>query len=128
MKPIIAKTDYDTLKSALSYLGTDHKTKEIPQLVEELERGKIVNENEIEPNIIRINSYFEAVEEKTAQVFKFTLTLPSYANFKEKKLSVLSPLGIALIGFKEGMTVDCTLPIGNKKLKITRVINEKKAA
>lgn len=122
MQPVITKTDYNTLKSTILQLPPVYKTKEVRQLIEELEKGSIIKDNEITSDVIQLNSYFEAVEENSKQVLKFFLTLPTHANLKEKKISVLSPLGIALIGFKEGMTVDCVLPAGNKKLKIIKVV------
>jgi len=51
------------------------------------------------------------------------LTLPKYANLEEKKLSVLSPLGVALIGFQQGMEIEWHLPAGLKKFKILAVQN-----
>lgn len=123
MKPIITNTDYNTLKSTMLHLSPTHKTKEVVQLMEELTRVTIVKDKEITPDVIRIDSYFEVAEENGKHAFKFTLTLPGNADIKEKRISVLSPLGIALIGFKEGMTIDCSLPVGNKKFKILKVVN-----
>ena len=123
MKPIISKSDYETIKLALLQMSTLHKAPELRKLVEELDSGSIVNDNELSSDLIRINSYFEAQEEKSNKTLKYILTLPGQANITEMKISVLSPLGIALIGFKEGMTIDCALPVGNKKLKIIKVLN-----
>lgn len=123
MKPIITKTDYDTLKKTIMFLPPTQKTKEVQLLFEELQAGDLINDSDIKPDVIRLNSYFEVEDEKTKRVFCYTITLPNDANLQEKKISVLSPLGIALIGFSEGMLVDCTLPAGNKKLKIVKVKN-----
>jgi len=99
------------------------KTKEVQLLFEELQSGDLISDSEIKPDVIRLNSYFEVEDEKTKKVLGYTITLPNDANLQEKKISVLSPLGIALIGFSEGMLVDCALPAGNKKLKILKVEN-----
>lgn len=123
MKPIISKSDYETIKSALLQMSTLHKAPELRRLLEGLDSGSIVNENKLSSDVIRINSYFEAQEEKSSKILKYILTLPAQANVTERKISVLSPLGIALIGFKEGMTIECALPVGNKKLKIIKVLN-----
>ena len=127
MKPVITNSDYNILKTAMLHLPPAHKTKEVPQLIEELRRGSIVNDDEITADVIRLNSYFEAEDLNTQKIMKFMLTLPANANFQEHKISVLSPLGIALIGFKEGMTIDCALPAGNKKMRILKVKNPIKA-
>jgi regulator of nucleoside diphosphate kinase len=51
------------------------------------------------------------------------LTVPKLANLEEKKLSIFTPLGAALIGFKQGSVIDWELPGGRKKLEIIKVIN-----
>lgn len=123
MKPIITRTDYDTLRNTIMFLPPMQKTKEVQLLFEELQAGDLVNDSEIRPDVIRLNSYFEVEDERTKKVLGYTITLPNDANLQEKKISVLSALGIALIGFSEGMLVDCALPAGNKKLKILKVEN-----
>ena len=123
MKPIITRTDYDTLRNTIMFLPPMQKTKEVQLLFEELQSGDLISDSEIKPDVIRLNSYFEVEDEKTKKVLGYTITLPNDANLQEKKISVLSPLGIALIGFSEGMLVDCALPAGSKKLKIVKVKN-----
>lgn len=124
MKPILTKTDYSTLKTITSQIKPIHYSKEVKLLLEELTRVEVVKDSEIENDILRINSYFEAIEEGTRKSLNFKLTLPSEADFKERKISVLSPLGIALIGFKEGMVVECKLPSGTKKIHLLKVKNK----
>ena len=47
MKPIISKSDYETIKLALLQMSTLHKAPELRKLVEELDSGSIVNDNEL---------------------------------------------------------------------------------
>ncbi|HYG15846.1 MAG TPA: GreA/GreB family elongation factor, partial [Bacteroidia bacterium] len=115
MKPIITVTDNNTLRSLLTAIPKHEKTKETGQLVTELERAEVIPDEEIDDDVIRINSYFELEDVQTGQMIKLTLTLPRLADFKQKKISVLSPLGVALIGFKQGMVIDWVLPGGLKK-------------
>ncbi|MCA0428081.1 MAG: GreA/GreB family elongation factor [Bacteroidetes bacterium] len=124
MKPILTKSDYSNLKTITSQIKPIHYSKEVKLLLEELTRVEVVKDSEIGHDILRINSYFEAIEEGTRKSLNFKLTLPFEADFKEKKISVLSPLGIALIGFKEGMTVECKLPSGTKKIHLIKVKNK----
>ncbi|MBX3163561.1 MAG: GreA/GreB family elongation factor [Bacteroidetes bacterium] len=127
MKSIITETDYNALKSGMLNLPPAHKTKEMLQQVESLlTRLTVVKDSKITPDVIGINSCFEAKEENAKQNLKFTLTLPSEANLQERKISVLSPLGMAVMGFKENMTINFSGPAGNKRLKILKVVNPSK--
>lgn len=123
MKPIITETDAKTLKNLIENLPYNFRTKDIGLLLEEINRGEIVKDNEIPDDVIRLHSYFEVKESNGNQVMKFTLTLPKEANIQEKKVSVLSPMGVALIGFKEGAEIEWELPGGKKKITILKVEN-----
>ena len=121
MKPILTKSDYNTLKELIVNIPSHLISKEIAMLAREIEKAKLVPESKIEAQVIRINSYFEVQDLASGQVLKFQLTLPKYGDLAQKKLSVFSPLGVALIGFQEGMEIAWTLPGGLKKLKILKV-------
>tara|TARA_R110002020_G_scaffold469211_4_gene694027 strand:- start:383 stop:769 length:387 start_codon:yes stop_codon:yes gene_type:complete len=123
MKPILTKTDYSIIKELIVNTPSHLITKEISLLAKEIEKAKIVADSKIEPQVIRINSHFEVEDVASGQLLKFQLTLPKTANLAEKRLSILSPLGVAMIGFQEGMEIEWPLPKGLKKLKILRVQN-----
>ncbi len=124
MKPVISYTDYNILKSLVTNYPAHLKTKEIGQLMDELASADIVDDSQMNDDIIRLNSYFEAEDVHTKRLFKLTITLPEQANLKEHKISVFSPLGIALLGFKKGMTIEWSLPGGRKTIKIVEVVNQ----
>jgi regulator of nucleoside diphosphate kinase len=49
--------------------------------------------------------------------------LPQQADIKKKKISVLAPIGTALIGFRKGRKVSWNVPAGKKDFKIMEVTN-----
>ena len=83
--------------------------------------AEIVNENEVDSKTIQLNTLFEVEDIATKKTWNLILTLPNEVNIKECKVSVFSPFGVALIGFSEGMIIECKLPSGSKKLKILKV-------
>ncbi|REG90343.1 GreA/GreB family elongation factor [Algoriphagus antarcticus] len=123
MKPILTKSDYNTIKDLIVNTPSHLITKEISLLAKEIEKAKKVPEEKIDATVIRINSHFEVQDVASGQLLKFQMTLPKYSNLAEKKLSILTPLGVALIGCQEGMQIEYVLPGGLKKLKILSVKN-----
>jgi regulator of nucleoside diphosphate kinase len=121
MKPIISKKDYNVLQSIITGHQTNLSTKETNGLKAELEKAEIVNENEVDSKTIQLNTLFEVEDIATKKTWNLILTLPNEVNIKESKVSVFSPFGVALIGFSEGMIIECKLPSGSKKLKILKV-------
>ena len=125
MKPIptFTSSDHKLLKKITKTNLSATSAREIKLLMEELERGNIVEDNAIENDVIRINSEVTIEDMSTQKQMKFQIVLPSQANIKESKYSVLVPLSVAIIGFKVNDQVDWELPAGNKTLKVIAVNN-----
>jgi regulator of nucleoside diphosphate kinase len=51
------------------------------------------------------------------------VVIPEQANIKEKKISVMAPIGTALLGFRQGEQVAWDVPSGRKTFTIMQVIN-----
>jgi len=125
MKPIptFTSSDHKLLKKIAKSNLSATSAKEINLLTQELDRGNIVEDNAIENDIIRINSEVIIEDMSTQKQMKFQIVLPSQANIKESKYSVLVPLSVAIIGFKVNDQVDWELPAGKKTLKVIAVNN-----
>jgi regulator of nucleoside diphosphate kinase len=124
MRPIISNTDYKTIYSLIQDMPVAKRTKEMGLLQKELDSALKVADEKLGENIIRLNSYFEVLDQSTGKTLQLKLVLPKLADLSQQKISILSPLGVALIGFSEGMIVEWMLPGGLKKLQILKVVNE----
>lgn len=123
MIPVLTKTDYNTIKYILEEVQRSSFSKDLELLSGELAKAHIVLDDEIEKDIIRLNSTVEVEDTISKKVMKFKITLPKEADFALQKVSVLAPIGVALIGFRKGMTITWTLPGGNKTINILKVTN-----
>lgn len=125
MNPIIAQSQLDTLNSLLAEQPFGQNLRETMQLRQELERAQIVKDDEITDDIIQIGSRCTIEEMKSKHRMELTLTSPKDADVKQKKHSVLSPLGVAIIGFKEGLEFEWQMPGGLRKFKVVSVSKDK---
>lgn len=121
--PTFCKTDYQFLRELISKSKNSTNAKEANQLSQELDRAVISKESELDNSIVRINSYVTIEDVKAKKQMKIQIVLPSYADLKQSKISILAPLSVAIIGFKENDEVDWELPAGIKTLKIIAVNN-----
>lgn len=121
--PIFSKTDYALLRELILKSKNSTNAKEAGQLSHELDRAIISKENSLEDSVIRINSYVTVEDVNAKKQMKIQIVLPSMSDVKEGKISVLAPLSVAIIGFKENDIVDWELPAGIKTLKIVTVSN-----
>lgn len=125
MKPIPTFTvaEYQLLRNLAKKSITSSNAKDMTLLNGELDRAIIIKDGVIEKDIIRINSFVTVEDISAKRQMKFQIVLPSLANVKENKVSILAPLSIAIIGFKEKDQVEWELPAGTKTLKIIAVEN-----
>lgn len=121
MIPIIKKTDFHAIINLVENLAPTQKTKELGVLQSELRRAKTVADHTISDKVIQLGTYFEIRELSSGAKLSYHLVLPKYADLANKKISVLSPLGVALIGFQEGATFEWEMPGGRKKFVIEKV-------
>ena len=77
------------------------------QLASELDRARVVDDRRISADVVRMGSRLrfttDAGEDRTV-----TLVFPGDANIAEGKISVLTPIGAALIGLSAGQSIDWT--------------------
>ncbi|WP_228693584.1 GreA/GreB family elongation factor [Lunatimonas sp.] len=121
MTPILKKSDYETIKALIEGIHPTQRTKEVGTLQSELRRAKIVEDDKISQNVIQLGSYFEVREITSKRQLCLTLTLPGEANLQEQRVSILSPLGVALIGFQKGKEFEWQLPAGKRTFIIEKV-------
>ncbi|GAA6765313.1 nucleoside diphosphate kinase regulator [Flavobacterium sp. CGRL1] len=121
--PTFSKTDYQFLRELILKSKNSTNTKEANQLSQELDRAVISKESDLGNTVIRINSLVTIEDVKANKQMKIQIVLPSSADVKQSKISILAPLSVAIIGFKENDEVDWELPAGIKTLKIVAVDN-----
>lgn len=98
----IADKDYDRLLPIIK----NHP------LAEELERAIVVPKENIATQIVRLNSKVTYLDESDGLIREIELVLPDEADVDKRKISVLAPVGSALLGLREGETIEWTFPSG----------------
>ncbi len=117
---VITEEDYNLLKPLVS--GAAAEGSEMT-LAYELNRATVVKKDEFPPDTIKLNSKVSVLDLETQKVREFIIVMPAQADIKQNKISVLTPMGAALIGFRKSDEVMWKLPAGMKKLRILEVNN-----
>jgi regulator of nucleoside diphosphate kinase len=90
-------------------------------LREELERAVILPPEVVPGPVARIGSLFTVRDLDTDERDTFTLVWPEQANVDEGRLSVLTPLGTAVIGYAQGDEILWNMPGGRRRLLLEAV-------
>ncbi len=120
---ILSRQDYDLITSLIKNSPTDFSQYSLKKLSTELRSAKVVDGESLPVDVIRVNSEVEIFDEKEKKTMTFKLVPPSVSNLKENKLSIIAPLGSALIGYRKGDLIEWEVPAGKKVFKIKEVRN-----
>lgn len=94
-------------------------------LLEELNRSFIVPDGTCAANVVRMGSRVVYREDSTARVRRVTLMYPHQANIEENRISILTPIGAALIGLSIAQTIEWPAPDGRTdEITVLAVANE----
>jgi regulator of nucleoside diphosphate kinase len=123
---ILRNDDYKIIQSYLKAGPHKHSfdRKNAEELKLELKKAKLVSPDKFPEDAVRLNSKVKIKEERNDKVLEFTLVTPDKANIKERKISLMAPIGTALIGFRRGQKVKWQVPSGKKTFTIIEVSNQ----
>lgn len=72
------------------------------RLLEELGRARIVKSNKMPGDVVSIGSTVTYLDEATGLSKTVTLVYPEHADIMHQRVSVMTPIGVALLGLSEG--------------------------
>ena len=126
----ITKFDMDRLLELIEgvRLTPKYSKLNLDLLEQELYSGILVDPINVPKDVITMNSTVSVTDTESGEKMTYTLVFPSAANISENKLSILGPLGMALIGYRKGDTIKWLVPSGIRKLKVTEIIYQPEAA
>jgi regulator of nucleoside diphosphate kinase len=96
-------------------------------LKDEIERAAIVEMEQLPADVVTLDSRVQVRDVETNLRTTYQLVLPSQADLASGRVSVLAPLGTALLGFREGDEVEWTMPGGLRRLRIESVTQAEKS-
>lgn len=117
---VITEEDYQLLKA---YISDDIPQENEMTLSGELKRAVVVTKDAFPKHTIRINSKVSVLDLDTNRVIEFTIVMPAHADMRDNKISILTPMAAAMIGFRKGEEVKWKVPAGLKRFRILDVSN-----
>jgi regulator of nucleoside diphosphate kinase len=98
-------------------------------LESELARADVVLPSEVPPDVVTMNSRARFVDEDRDEEIEMTLVYPRDADVDRGRVSVLAPVGAALLGMSVGQSIEWPLPHGGtRRLRVSAVVYQPEAA
>ena len=110
----LTQEDLDRLFDLIESYGAGANADRLQKLESELVRAVAVSADEIPRDVVTMNSRVVFEDETTGERREITLVYPKHADIASGKISVLVPVGTALLGMRVGQQIDWELPNGQK--------------
>lgn len=127
---MVTHKDYNHLTELLSARaaapGRDHL--HLLQLREEIEGADIVPVSLVDPDVITMNSRVKLRDLENNSAAVYTLVYPNEADISRGRISVLAPMGTAMLGCREGDCIEWNTPRGKRRSKVEFILYQPEAA
>ena len=126
----ITKYDMKRLKDLLikAEQSEYHGSIYLQSLAKEMKRAIQVAPKEIPPDVITMNSCAKLVDCDTGEELEYTLVFPEDADIEKNRISVLAPIGTAMLGYRIGDVFEWDVPAGKRRLRVKEILYQPEAA
>ncbi|HOJ21175.1 MAG TPA: nucleoside diphosphate kinase regulator [Armatimonadota bacterium] len=97
-------------------------------LAAELDRARVVTAAEVPPDVITMDSQVQLEDLDTGQEMVCTLVFPEDADASQGKISVLAPIGMAMLGYRVGDVFEWQVPSRKRRLLVKAVLYQPEAS
>jgi regulator of nucleoside diphosphate kinase len=104
------------------------ETVNLQTLEEELAGCEEVSSDEVAADVVTMNSRLLLSDVLTGKEIACTLVFPQEADVSRQRISVLAPLGTAILGYRVGDVIDWPMPSGVRQYKILGISYQPEAA
>ena len=106
------------------YRGSDY----LKLLAGEMEKASVVRPDQIPSDVITLNSKVCLVDQQTNEEMIYSLVFPEDADPSQGKISILAPIGTAMLGYKVGDTFEWDTPGGKRSIHIKESLYQPEAS
>jgi regulator of nucleoside diphosphate kinase len=127
---ILSEKDYARLQRLADpdRLGPHDREEYLASLGGELGRARVVPAAKVPPDVVTMGSTVRLLDLRTGATRTYTLVYPGSADISQNRISVLAPVGTAIVGQREGDTVEWSVPSGLRRLRIEEVVHQPERA
>lgn len=125
----ITKSDFEKLSELIEgrRLGQSADRAALDKLAQELDRAEVVEPQDVPGDVVTMNSEVLLRDLDSGEVMQYKLIFPTQAR-SGNSISILAPIGTALLGYRAGNTIEWPVPRGTRRLQVLSVLAQPEAA
>ena len=125
---LITTNDYQRLNGMIEFASLKKKMPEIVnRLLKQFKVAQMLSQETISGDVITMNSRVLVKDLVSGREAEITITYPQDADKREGKVSIFSPIGVALLGRKVGDNISWQVPNGIGRFEIQKIIYQPEA-
>lgn len=105
-----------------------HDRKDLAALAGELARAKVVSAKEVPPDVVTMNSKVVLRDIDTSEEMTLVLVFPKDADINAGAISILAPVGMAILGYAKGDVIEWPVPSRIRRISIKEILYQPEAA
>ena len=127
---VVTDADLARLRAMTHSLRTTHHPFRhyAGDLEAELGRARVVPRADVPPDVVTMNSSLRIRDQRSRTSEEFTLVYPPDADALDGRVSVLAPLGLAVLGARAGDVVQWRVPAGVRTFTVEAILYQPEAA
>lgn len=126
----ITQADLERIKASMERMDQDNRREQrhLSALEGELSRAIPVQPQDVPADVVTMNSTVRLKDLDTGKDVVYTLVYPEDADVEAARISVLAPIGTALLGYRVGDEIDWKVPSGTRRFRVEAVVFQPEAA
>jgi regulator of nucleoside diphosphate kinase len=127
---VVTRPDLERLRILIETARARRRWEEMHllALADELESAEVVEPDCVPPDVVTMRSRVRVLDMVSGEAATYTICYPTESNIEAGRLSVLAPIGTALLGYREGDVIEWPVPGGVRVLKIEKLEHQPEAA
>jgi len=122
----ITEADMRRLKPLIECMKTSRD--DLRGLQSELLQARVVAPKDVPPDVVTMNSKARLRDLESGEDVTYTLVFPDQANIEQGRISVVAPVGTAMLGHRVGDEFEWEVPAGPVRLRVEEVLYQPEAA
>jgi regulator of nucleoside diphosphate kinase len=127
---LISDADHQRLEALIESIRYNASLRDdyLDALEGELKRAQVVPQSDMPPEVITMNSVVRLRDLESDETEEYELVYPADADMERDRISVLAPIGTAILGYRLGDVIEWPVPAGLRRLRVEEVLYQPERA
>ncbi|MCI0464262.1 MAG: nucleoside diphosphate kinase regulator [Gemmataceae bacterium] len=127
---VMSDADHQRLEALIESVRYDASLRDdyLDALEGELKRARVVSQSDVPPEVITMNSVVRLRDRVSDETEVYELVYPADADMAHNRISVLAPIGTAILGYQLGDVIEWPVPAGLRRLRVEEVLYQPERA